>query len=271
MDKDNQEKKPIKEEEQEVVILPDTNKGKRAPKQELVVSAEYVPDNLPVPQRKPNEVVVGLNTPDKLLNFATTLVEGKMCQFKTPADAMVALITGQEMNIGLSGVLGGIYVIEGRPSLGVHIKKGILLSNGILFRKIRDMEKYYEYVEILDGTPNVIKLGYLDEQPPNTKKKHIDTRTEYLFTRYFNTARGVIKNTAIGMFGVAEATNAGLMEKSNWVKYLRDMLSSRAFSRGANEIADDLLNGMLSFSELADINDGVTYYIDDKGHEKIVE
>ena len=232
--------------------------------------------NLPATHRVPppkliNAAINSLNTQEKLLSFATLLVKGKMCSFKEPSDAVVALITGQEFGLGLTAILGGIYVIEGKPSLGVHLKKGILLSKGVMFKKVRDMEPYYEYVEIIDGVPSVIKYGYLDEQPPNTKKKHIDTRTEYVFNRYFNTPKGVMLNTAVGMYSLSEAKQAGLLDKANWEKYTRDMLSSRAFSRGSNEIADDLLNGMLSFSELADINDGMTYYIDENGHEQIVK
>ena len=61
------------------------------------------------------------------------------------------------------------------------------------------------------------------------------------------------------------------MDKNNWKNYLRDMLDSRSFSRGANEIADDLLHGLYRFSELADINDSVSYYIDEAGHEQILK
>ena len=268
-----EDKEQNKKETKEPQISPDTNKGGEIkPYDNLeVVETEEIPNTLPVITKKTESIVAGLNTPTKILEFATTLVQGKMCAFKEPADAMIALITGQEMGLGLSAVLGGIYVIEGRPSLGVHIKKAILLQNSIIYKKTRDMETYYNFVEIVNDKATLIAKGYLDEQPPNTKKKAIDTRTEYLFTRYFNTPRGIVKNTAIGMFSVQEATSAGLTEKNNWKNYLRDMLSSRAFSRGANEIADDLLNGMLSFSELADINDGVTYYIDKDGNEQIVK
>jgi len=253
---------------------PDTNKGEE---QRITIIEPVVQEEIANIEKKEiaikqqEGVLHNLRTTEELLNFAGILVQAKMCQFKEPADALIALVTGQELGLGLSAVLGGIYVIEGRPSLGVHIKKAILLQNSIIYKKTRDMETYYNFVEIVNDKATLIAKGYLDEQPPNTKKKAIDTRTEYLFTRYFNTPRGIVKNTAIGMFSVQEATSAGLTEKNNWKNYLRDMLSSRAFSRGANEIADDLLNGMLSFSELADINDGVTYYIDKDGNEQIVK
>lgn len=239
-----------------------------------------------------------LNTPQEIAIFAEVLVKAKMCPFKEPADATIALIAGKELGLSLAATLQGIHPIEGRPSLGVHIKKGILLQNNVLFRRVRDMEDYFEYVDfnIEDKKkhderekikppekrkgykPELIGYGYLDDLEKFTnlakyevRKRKIDIRTEYLFTRYFNTHKGVVKNTAKGIFSYSEAQTAGLLEKNNWKNYLRDMLASRAFSRGANEIADDLLHGLYSFSELADINDSVTYYIDENGHEQIIK
>jgi hypothetical protein len=237
-----------------------------------------------------NSPIKNINTLSEIHNLAEALLGGKMCSFKSVADGVITLIAGKELGLSLAATLGGIYAIEGRPSLGVHIKKGILLQNNVLFKRTHDMEPYYEFVDfnIVDAeeakklnkayTPSIIGYGFLSDLPKykalaeyEVKKRSIDTRTEYLFTRYFKTPKGIVKNTATGIFGVADAKQAGLLEKNNWKNYLRDMLSSRAFSRGANEIADDLLHGMLSFSELADVNDSITYYIDENGHEQIVK
>lgn len=226
-----------------------------------------------------NSPIDSLTTPEQILAFAETVVNAGMCPYKKPEDAVLAIITGKEMGLSLAATFGGIYAIEGRPSLGVHIKKGILLQNNVIFKKIRDFEDYYEFVDIpKEGRPSILGYGYIEDLPKykelaETKvgKKKIDVATEYLFTRYFNTYKGVVKNTARGIFRWSEAIQAGLAEKGTWKKYSRDMLASRAFSKGANEIADDLLHGMYSYSELADINDGVTYYIDENGHEQIVQ
>ena len=213
-----------------------------------------------------------------LMQLANIVVKAKMCSFKNPEDAMIALMAGKELGLGFTASLSGIHAIENRPSLGVHLKKAILLQNNIIFRRVRDMETYFEFAEDKGNEKfSTIGFGYLDELIEIAKrtnkevvKKAIDTRTEYIFTRYFKTPKGIIKNTAIGMFSISDATKAKLIGKNNWKNYTRDMLASRAFSRGANEIADDLLNGMYSYSELADINDSVTYYIDDNGNEQLV-
>lgn len=249
-----------------VVKERETSDKEEKPKQEIAVV-----DETQYPTKFNESPVAHLTTPQQLLEFSTTLVEGKMCPYKTPADAMIALIAGKELGLGLAATLGGIYPIEGRPSLGVHVKKGILLQNNVLFKRIRDYEPYYEFVKMEDSKPIVVKHGYLDEQPEGTKKKHIDTKTEYLFTRYFKTPKGIVKNTAKGVFGVSDATLAGLWDKGTYKKYPKDMLASRAFSKGANEIADDLLQGMYSYSELADLKGSVSYYIDDDGHEQILK
>lgn len=234
--------------------------------------------------------IQNLNTLPEIHNLAQSLMGAKMLPFKTVADAVIALIAGKELGLSLAATLGGIHPIEGRPSLGVHIKKGILLQNNVIYKRTHDMEQYCEYVDFDNKaaseaaannktyTPSVLGYGFLSDLPKyralsefELKKRVVDTRTEYVVTRYFKTPKGIIKNTATGIFGIAEAKQAGLLEKSNWQNYTRDMLASRAFSRAANEIADDLLHGMYSFSELADINDSVTYYIDENGHEQIVK
>lgn len=233
-------------------------------------------DNVPIDK---------INTPGQLAHLAEMIVGGNMCPYKSTSDAVIALMAGKELGLSFSATLQGVYPIEGKPSLGVHLKKGILLNANIIFRRTHDMEEYYEFVDFNpnatyneNSKPSVVGYGYLKDLAKfkslckyECRKMHIDTRTEYLFIRYFTTPKGVIKNTCIGMFGINDANQANLLKKDNWKKYTRDMLSSRAFSRGANEIADDLLLGMYSVSELADMNDSVTYYIDEEGREVVVK
>lgn len=223
-----------------------------------------------------------LKTAEQLYTFGKILVGGSLCPFKKVEDVVIALIAGKELGISLTAALSGIHAIEGRASLGVHIKKGILLSKGVIFKKIRDCERIFNFVEPPskerlakdpDAKAKLVIKGFIDERPKGDNIKAIPTNnyvTRYIFTRYFNVGHKIVKNTAIGEFSVEDAINAGLTDKSNWKNYLKDMLASRAFTRGSNEIADDLLHGMYSYSELADLNDSVEYYIDKDGHEQIV-
>lgn len=222
------------------------------------------------------------NDSNKLFAFCEKIVKGTLCMHKKPEDAMIALITGRELGLGTMASLNGIYAVNGKASLGVHLKKGILLQNGIIFKKIRDCEPKYQFVETdkdgelkfnKDKKPIIVKIGFSDEQPQNTKKSKdpVDYQTVYMFTRYFKVAGKYVKNHAYGKFSYSDAKTAELLEKDNWLKYLRDMLSARAFSRGANEIADDLLEGMLSPSEMSDTDPNIIVTIDNNGIEQIID
>ena len=81
----------------------------------------------------------------------------------------------------------------------------------------------------------------------------IDYVTEYKFTRYklVNGKERVM--TAIGRFSYSEAKAAELLDKENYVKYPRIMVSHRAFTLGAREIGDDLLMGCLDTDELSEV------------------
>lgn len=219
-----------------------------------------------------------LNTPNQFYQLATMLVGGKLCPLKNPSDVMIQLMAGKELGISLTSSLANIYPIEGKASLGIHLQRGVLLKNGVSFIRTRNAEAYYEFVIMKESKgedgkiikkPVTVGNGFIDEQPEGTKKKSIDVKTIYEFTRYLKVTGGkIVEQKAVGEFSHSEALSAGLLDKANWQKYYKDMLASRAFSRGAKEIADDLLHGMYSISELADINDSVDYIIED-GEEKV--
>lgn len=199
------------------------------------------------------------NTPAKMLALANVLVKGKMCPLKEPADVVIALMTGNELGLSPINSLNEIYPINGKPSLGVHIMKGMAMTNSILYEKSRDYEAKYLFVEkgsdgkpkLIDKKPVIVSQGFLDEQPENTLKSEIDRVTEYTFTRYIKIPTGQWKEiTAKGSFSLSEAKQAGLDDKDNWKKYPKRMLEARAFSVGMREIADDVVKGMKTADEL---------------------
>ena len=104
------------------------------PKNEKVQEVEIIKEKIP---QKNNQVSVVSNkvgnvelkqisTPDQLMGLAKMIVGGGMCPYKSPEDAMIALMAGKELGLGFTATLQGVYPIEGKPSLGVHIKKGVL-------------------------------------------------------------------------------------------------------------------------------------------------
>lgn len=75
----------------------------------------------------------------------------------------------------------------------------------------------------------------------------IDYVTEYKFYRKYPDGREM---TAFGRFSRNEALAAGLFEKDTYAKYSRILISHRAFSYGAREIASDVLFGVMETTEL---------------------
>ena len=77
----------------------------------------------------------------------------------------------------------------------------------------------------------------------------IDFVTEYTFTRYVKNLGGIVKQTAISHFSLAEAQAAKFFEKDTYVKYARVMIGHRAFTLGARDIASDVIQGVMETSE----------------------
>jgi hypothetical protein len=201
------------------------------------------------------------NTPGRMLALAEVLVKGDLCPLKKPADVMLALMTGETLGIPLITAISQIYPINGRPSLGTHIQKGLALKHGIIYKRTRHYEPFYMFVEAdKDGSPKlvdkivnkvvtkvpvIISEGFLDEQPQGSLKKEIDKVTEYELQRDIQTASGKwVTITQRGSFSLREALQAELSNKDNWKHYPKDMLDARAFDRAMSEIADDIKGGL---------------------------
>lgn len=83
----------------------------------------------------------------------------------------------------------------------------------------------------------------------------VDFVTEYKFTRHKLVLGEKVTTTAVSHFSYTEAKQAELLDKDNYRKYTRIMVSNRAFVFGARDIADDVLMGVLEISELKTISD----------------
>lgn len=83
----------------------------------------------------------------------------------------------------------------------------------------------------------------------------IDFVSEYKFTRRQVVCGEKVITHCTGHFSYSEAKQAELLDKDNYKKYTRLMVSVRAFTLGAREIADDILMGVMETSELKIITD----------------
>lgn len=85
--------------------------------------------------------------------------------------------------------------------------------------------------------------------------KPVDFVTKYKLTRYINTVDGYKEMTAIGSFSYSEAVAAGMFEKDTYKKYPKVLISHRAFTYAARDIASDIILGSYETSELKMVND----------------
>lgn len=76
--------------------------------------------------------------------------------------------------------------------------------------------------------------------------KAVDYITEYKFTRIVNGK----EINSIGRFSYTDAVQAEMFEKDTYKKYPRILISHRAFTLGARDIASDILMGVMETTEL---------------------
>ena len=241
--------------------------GKENIKSEVLTVADKTSSNSSLKVLSKDELATldynDFSTPGRMLALAEVLVKGEMCPLKKPADVVIALITGRSLGVPFIQAISQIYPINGKPSLGTHIQKALALKHGILYKRIRHYESYFEFVgkdkdgkpetttKIVSGkevkVPVVVSTGFLNEQPKDTFKREIDRVTEYELKREIRLPSGrweIIIQT--GSFSLSEAKQAGLDGKDNWKNYPKDMLDARAFDRAMSEIADDIKQGLKS-------------------------
>ena len=203
------------------------------------------------------------STPARMLALGEVLCKSQLVPLKKAEDVVVALMTGKELGLPFVTSVSQIYPINGRPTLGVHIQKAILLKNGIVFEKTEDSVEIFSFVKKVGEKLQPAGEGTINDQPKETAKKLIGYRTTYKFNRELRRPSGKYKEiTAYGSFSTMEAATADLLSKDVWVKYYKRMLDARAFTNGAREIADDLLLGILAPNELS--ND---FYVNEQGEE----
>lgn len=215
------------------------------------------------------------STPARMLALAEVLVKSQLVPLKKSQDVMTALMTGKELGLPFITSISQIYPINGRPTLGVHLKKALCIKHGVHFEKIEDAIPIYAFAKadaegktlLHNNKPIIIGKGTIEEQPENTTKAEIDKRTTYKLSRMMKMADGSYKElTGTGSFTISEAKEAELSEKDVWKKYWRRMLDARAFGNAVGEVADDVVNGLRSPSEL----DPDNFYINADGKEVIV-
>ncbi len=140
----------------------------------------------------------------------------------TPEKALVISQYGKELGLDPMTAFGGIYVVQGRPSLSSQLMTALAMKGGVRFRIIKDGAKVL-----------------------NAEGKAIDIETTIEIIR-----DGITNQVT---FTWSDATQAGLNNSNVWNKYPKIMMYWRCVSIALRRFAPDLLAGMYSVEEAAEI------------------
>lgn len=130
----------------------------------------------------------------------------------TPQKAFLLMQQGKELGLAPMQSINNIAVINGKTSISASMMRSLILKSGVVTFKLQ---------------------------------KHDDKICEYVFFR-----SGVEMPPV--SFTIEEAEKAGLTNGINWKRYPKDMLSARAFARGARLYCSDIIQGMYTQEEMQD-------------------
>jgi hypothetical protein len=157
----------------------------------------------------------------------------------TVEKVMVILQTGRELGFTPMMSLNNIHVIEGRPTLGVHMVAALLENAGIDYETIKDYEPIYK--------------------DPETRSGLLDYETVIRFHKTTKNGRHIKEDVK---FTYKDAVAAGLQNKSNWKSYPKQMCWNRCLIIGSRRVAPKALMGMYEHSELADVHNAEYSVVD---------
>lgn len=136
-------------------------------------------------------------------------VSGYFTDARDAAQASVKVLAGQEMGFGAFASMTGIYIIQGKPSVGANLMASAVKANPKYDYRIKEISEEkcsIEYFEMVDG-----------------KKESIGVST----------------------FTIQEARKAGV---KNLEKFARNMLFARAMSNGIRWYCPDVFAGNVTYT-----------------------
>lgn len=262
----------IVEEAEEAIMLEDVEEKEISRDTDLALqNAEPFSSNLPLDSNFKfiDDTFAALG---KMSAIAKIVSQSKLSPLKTEADVTIAIITGNQYGFPLMTSIGNIYPISGRPALSTHLHRALILKHKIFFEYIYNFEPIYDYLAKKGDKIVVVGRGVAKEKPENTVlgKVAVDRITKISFERQIKQPDGSYRTMkVVSEFTMVEASNAGLLDKDTWINFPARMLDARAFNIGARAIASDILLGIYSISELAEI-EGVPYTISASLEEKVL-
>jgi len=130
-----------------------------------------------------------------------------------PADILVVMLTGRELGIPPMQALNELHVIDGKPGSSAALKVALCKRHPgicLYFRMVESKDDMAIYETRRAGSPEPERITYT----------------------------------------IADATKAGLTNKTNWKTSTKAMLRARASSALATAVYQDLVKGLMTFDEL---------------------
>lgn len=213
--------------------------------------------------------IIALADINKLLDYCKPIAESGISPYKDPKSVAAVALWSLDKNISLVDALANTFVLNGRVSLNSHMIRGLLQRAGVVHKVVKDYAPVYQYKlkdrifteeEIQENKDqfkiffNINAIKAWIEANPNSpitpvlrSETPIDIITIIKLKRRL--PNGLISEI-ISKFSMAEARQAGLLEKDNWVKYPRQCLFARTYVIGAREIASDIIFGSYTPEEM---------------------
>lgn len=155
--------------------------------------------------------------------------------------------------------------------IGVYPLKWYIDLNG---NKLNEMQLNDKCIIALNKI-QAVKFAKEGKYPViRTNAQPVDFVTEYKFTRYRNIYNTIHEQTCISRFSFSEAQMADLFSKDTYKKYPKTLISHRAFTLGARDIASDLLMGCMETTELKIVNNkdiSDNDVIDDSNNYEVID
>lgn len=202
---------------------------------------------------------------DEIKGFATEVLASGLLPsyYKTPEQVAVAVLQGKEIGLEPMSAMNNIAVIDGKPSLGIHVIAALIKRAGIFYELVEDAVWYRE-----DGTVDKFKITKPVPSKDDPKKmvkgaayNYVDCATTIKF--HVPMGNGQYMTQSMSFFE-SEAKAQGLLEKSNWKKMFRIMMRTRCLAIGARFVAPEALLGFYETTELLDAKN-IAYEAKDNG------
>lgn len=232
----------------EPVIEPAANVGKTVIGNEVAIA-----DKSSIQLREFNEY----ENVGQMLAAAQVIIDSGIApnNFTEPEQIVGIMKYGNELGINMMTALNNIHMIQGRPTLGVHVITAQLKRHGIEYQLLED----YVGVEMGGQTDARTTFRFIDHVLLDRYKAELELygkMPEAAQAMYLpileNLRQGIVKDVS---YYWSQAVGASLHLKDNWQKDPRNMMRVRCLSAGARMVKPEALLGFYETTELAEALD----------------